>query len=308
MIQLTRRRVSRSAAAFLSLALAAGRAAAAPPAEPVAVVYAANGEAFAAAPGRSAKPVRLFDWLVAGTTVSVVSGSVAIAFTDGNRFELPARARAVVEPSGLRTRRGEVRRLAPVSPFPRLSGVTSDVRGSRPGAIVVRANEMTGLRPEPGQVCRASGVEFSFDAVPGASLYRVEAADAAGSIVFRTDVAVTRAVVPRGVLDPGGEFTWCVRTLDLKGATATGEAWFSTLDALDESRLDALREGAERGGGAADWTLLAAIELRRGLLADARRSAARVRAIGGDPTAARVLDELLAPAEPGPKATPRASF
>lgn len=307
MIELTRRRLTRSVAASL-FALVAGRAAAAPPADPAAVVYVVTGEAVAATPGRSAKPLRLFDWLAAGTTVSIVSGSVAIAFVDGSRFELSARARAVVESSGLRTRRGEVRRLAPVSPFPRLSGVTSDLRGSRPGAIVVRANEMTGLRPEPGQVCRAAGVEFSFDAVPGASLYRVEASDAAGSIVFRTDVAVTHAVVPRGVLDPGGEFTWCVRTLDLKGATATGEAWFSTLDALDESRLDALREGAERTGDAADWTLLAAVELRRGLRADARRSAARVRAVGKDPAAVRALDELLAPSEPKPKATPRASF
>ncbi|HXU30626.1 MAG TPA: hypothetical protein VN851_08635, partial [Thermoanaerobaculia bacterium] len=68
-----------------------------PPAKPVALVYSVTGEASLTAPVEARRPLRLFDRLVAGSTLELNPGArLALAFVNGRRYELGGRSKATL--------------------------------------------------------------------------------------------------------------------------------------------------------------------------------------------------------------------
>jgi hypothetical protein len=252
------------------LIAAAGPAAAAAP-RPVAIVYSLTGEASLTAPGVAGRPVRLFDRLSAGTIVEAGPGArLALAFMNGLRFEMGEGSRVKIGPQGLASQAGPVRALPRVPPLPRLSSIAAKDRpGPRAGAVRIRAKGIEGLYPRSGAAALADGAVLRFQPIAGVRSYRIEVQDRQGRIVFRTDAESPPVEVPAGKLDPGLSYLWTVRTLDLTGAVARGEAALVTLDeeasqAREKARKILAAEGPD------SLPLLAEIDRSLGLLLEAR--------------------------------------
>jgi hypothetical protein len=260
------------------------------PKAPVAIVYALSGEAFQGAPGQPRHPIVLFDQLPAGADLDVEPGArLALAFASGKCWALGGGARATLGATDLGSRAGNVRRLPSVPPLPRLAPIRKDDHaGPRAGAVRIRGERIKGLYPGRGAKALASATVLRFRAAGGAERYRVEVQDEQGAIVVSTETTAPAVRVPAGILRPGASYHWVVRTLDLPGAAARGEADFPTLDRESAWRRERLRRAA---AGRRELTaLLAGIDRQLGVLAEARdelRSA--LAASPGDPALGAVL-------------------
>jgi CHAT domain-containing protein/Tfp pilus assembly protein PilF len=260
--------------------------------EPVAIVYSLTGEAWLGGPKQ---PLRLFDRLLAGTTVEVGPGSrLALAFASGLRYELGERFRVTIGPKDLVSRTGPVRRLPAVPPLPRLLPIAEDDHpGLRAGALRIRAERIAGLYPRRGAATLAGATTLRFEPVAGAGKYWIEVQNPQGNVVFGTDTTVPRVKLPPDALQPGMRYGWSVRTVERVGPVAQGEADFVTLPARIAEARETLRKAVETLGDGESLALLAEVDRSLGLLAEARDGLrAAVRDSPGDAALGAALAEL----------------
>jgi hypothetical protein len=243
---------------------------------PRAVVTLVSGSATVTTSGAKA-PLRLFDWLAAGTDIQVAPASrVVIAFADGRRWELHDNAAATVTESGLTVSSPKlVKQLTTVPALPRLPAAVS-TNQQRVAAVRVRGVKVTGLYPDGEAMTVADATVLRWNAVPGAASYKVTIENESGDVVFSADTTAPSAVISPGILEPAARYFWQVRTIDRGSPVARGEAEFSTLSAEQATSRAALRSSLE--GDMSSLTLLAEVDRSLGLLWEARESLTRALA------------------------------
>jgi hypothetical protein len=203
--------------------------------------------------------------------VETTGGGLVIAFADGKRFELAGAAKVTIGNAGPKDETGTVRALDPLPPLPRLAAIANHAHAStKSGAIRVRGQGLIqGLYPREGFSALPDGTVLRFAASPEAASYKIELEDDTGRSVFQIQTTSTEVTVPPGTLQPGVHYYWQVRGLGVLGISVRGEAEFTTL-ASDEISRRATFRAALSGSDADTMTTLAAVDLRLGLLNDAR--------------------------------------
>jgi hypothetical protein len=245
----------------------------APPAASVAVVASLSGGVARTSCGEG-DALRRFDWLAVGCRLEVAPGArVVVAFADGTRYELGERARATIAASGLRMLSGPVHPLEPYPPMPRVVLSPKAEVGPSSGAVRIRdgGSAMTqDLEPRTGATTLAAETMVLFARLERESTSIIEIEDEGGQVVLmmRTELGYGR--VPNGVLKPGARYWLRVRGIDARGATRLGQSIFTTLNADDVARREALKRALDEQGGADALALLGAIDRRLGLLREAR--------------------------------------
>ena len=144
---------------------------------PVAIVGALAGTASVTVPGEQrTTPLRLFEWLSAGSVIEVARGSkLTLVFSSGARYELGETAKATAGTISLASSSGPVRELQAVPPLPRISPIAEGTRaGPRSGAVRIRGATITHLYPDSGSATLADSTVLRFTPVADASRYRVE--------------------------------------------------------------------------------------------------------------------------------------
>ena len=267
-----------------------------PRAEAVAVVSSLTGNAWVSAPPEMKKDtVRLFDWLPAGSLVDVGSGSsLILAFSNGSRFELGEKTKAAVAASGLTAASGTLRPLDSVPPMPRMASIASgNPAGARSGAIRIRGQRIENLYPRADTATLPEGTTLRFSPIDGAARYKVELEDESGRTLFEAETPGATLNVPTGILMPGARYYWKVRSVDRIGPAVRGESEFATLATADMEKRTTLKATLENRGDLESLALLAEVDRRLGLLAEANEEfqAALARSPGSD-AIRRALEEI----------------
>lgn len=265
-------------------------------AEPAtAIVAALSGDATRTDSKGHSQPLHLFDWLGPETTVeSARGGHLVIAFANGKRFELTGAAKMTVGEDGPKDATGTVRALPALPPLPQLAPIANQAHASaRSGAIRVRSGQgaIQGLYPRDGFSALPDETVLRFTASADAASYKIELEDDTGRVIFQIQTSSIEVAVPPGTLQAGARYYWRVRGFGVLGTSVRGETEFTTLGADDISRRATFREAL--GGGDADaLTTLAAVDMRLGLLSDAREELRMAVAQSAQPAAIR--EELAA--------------
>lgn len=257
----------------------------------LAVIAEVHGNAVLRPAGGEARELELFDRLGAGDRFETgPSDSVVVAFLSGERLRVGAGSRATVRDGSELDVAGTVEPLPPVSTAPALVALArGQAPGPRSGAIRVRSAGLWGeavedLYPRDGLAVPANSAVLTFSPLVSSESYRVEVEDELGETVFAAETRFPEVVVPAGVLLPGTDYYWRVRSAGRRSLAGHGEALFVTLWAEDAAAREALRREAEVEGSAHALLLLAEVDRSLGLLRDACASLNRVAAMGGDTT------------------------
>jgi hypothetical protein len=242
--------------------------------EAVAVVSSVTGSVTLTAQADKKSPVRLFDWLPAGSVLESAAGSnVTLVFADGRRYEIVEKSRVSLGPAGPKAAAGSVRPLEAVPPMPRLVAISASHVGARSGAIRVRQGSdlhFRNLYPNGASVTLPDSTVLSFAPIDGASRYRVELEDASGKTVFDAETPLSGVRVPAGILRPESRYYWKVRTIERSGPSVRGESEFVTLGEEDILRRAAVRAVLEKRSDIESLALMAEIDRRLELLMEAR--------------------------------------
>jgi hypothetical protein len=216
-----------------------------------------------------AVPVERFDAIAVDVVIEVGPESrVTLVLAGGKRFELGPGARATIAVDRLTSQSGPITQLTSLPPLPRIAALDASRPKGPPGGIRLRGPRISRLDPFDA-VTLAPHTQLRFAPVAGAGTYDIEIEDYSGRRVFGFETRDSEVIVPSGVLEPGVAYQWTVRTLDLFGATARGTGQFRTLSSEDERDREALRRSLDAEGGARALALLAAVDQRLGLYAEA---------------------------------------
>jgi len=239
----------------------------------VAVVASLSGTAIMRAPGSHEKlAVSSLDWLSEGMTIEVGARSQAVLILlNGHRYELGAGAEATLTADAAPKITGSARELSPLPPIPKLAPI---VAGSAPtsGAVRIRgAAEISDLYPRAGIVAVPDEVSLRFGAVPEAVSYRVVLENDGGDKLLNVTTESTEVPVPSRAIGMGAHYVWHVHAFRSGGVLiGAGGAEFTTLSAEGaQQRRDFASALGAGGGGAATLALLAEVDLRLGLVAEA---------------------------------------
>jgi hypothetical protein len=264
----------------------------------VAVVASLSGSAMVRSPGSHEKAsVSSLDWLSDGMTLEVGTRSHAVLILlNGHRYELKAGAKATLTAGAAPKITGAARELPALPPIPQPAPIGADSSPTS-GAVRIRgAAEMSELYPRAGTVALPDEVTLRFKAVPDAMSYRVGLENDGGESLLNVTTEFTEVSVPSGSIKAGAHYYWRVRAMRSGTAIGVGMAEFSTLSA--ESALQrtefATALGAT-GSDAATLALLAGIDLRLGLVAEAcDEFSAALKQKPEDVTLQRALDSARA--------------
>jgi hypothetical protein len=161
--------------------------------------------------------------------------------------------------------RGQVEQLTPATPTPKLAALASEYKATAVGAIRVRGPEpIRDLFPKAGFFANPSRVTLKFTPVAGHSEYEVTVEDDELKQVFKGKTS--GGTIEIGALKPGTHYTWTVQTVG-SGRKMTGEAEFETLTLENGEARNQLAQRAAKNPEL--MTLLALVDLRLGLLAEA---------------------------------------
>jgi hypothetical protein len=255
----------------------------------LAVVAEVHGEVVLRPAAGAARDLELFDRLGAGDRLETgPSASVVVAFWSGERLRVGAGSMATVRAEAALDVAGTVEPLPPVSTAPALVALArGQAPGPRSGAIRVRSAGLWGeavedLYPRDGLATPANAAVLTFSPLVSSDSYRLEVEDELGETVFAAETRSPEVVVPAGVLLPGTEYYWRVRSAGRRSLAGHGEALFVTLSAEDAAAREALRREVEAEGSAHALLLLAEVDRNLGLLREACTTLDRVAAMGGD--------------------------
>jgi hypothetical protein len=238
--------------------------------ERAAIVCFLEGKATISGPGaKESRDILLFDWLKPGVVLeSDESALVVVAFSNGERYELRGKAKATVNPKGFSSVSGTITKIASAPVMPQIASLAGEAKpGSRLSGIRLRGakREITDLYPGEGSAALADEAVLSFIPVAGVMKYRVEIEDEWGNNVFSVGTNSSEVVISPGVLKPGANYYWSVRTVETTRPSTVSDAVFVTL-AADQARLrNTAREQALRNKDAAQLLLLSQLEIALGL-------------------------------------------
>jgi hypothetical protein len=261
----------------------------------VAVVSSLSGSAQVISPSGEKRVLERFDRLPAGSVIEVGSGSLLkLVFSNGNRYALEAGTRATVNEGGPQASAGKVSPLDPLPSLPRLKPL-ANAAGTTPAATRVRGgpDRIRNLYPCAGSASLVESTVLRFSASEGATSYRIEIEDESGRSVLDAETQSAALTVPAGVLRPGAHYYWSVRTVERIGSTMRAESEFSTLPEDDTHRRSVLRSALMKAGDAESLALLAEVDWRLGLLAEAREEfRAALMKSPTDPALQRAIAEV----------------
>lgn len=165
---------------------------------------------------------------------------------------------------------GAVRELPSLPPIPRLASVEVNSAPTS-GAVRIRgAKVMSDLYPRTGMAALPDKVILRFKPVRDAASYHVVLRDAAGDRIWSLTTESNEVPVPSGKIEAGGHYYWSVRALRSGVVIGAGEAELSTLSAEDAlQRMTFANAFGASGSDAATLSLLAEVDLRLGLVAEA---------------------------------------
>jgi hypothetical protein len=244
------------------------------PGSAVAVVSEMQGTASAATPDNGRTILKLFDWLGAGSSVEVDGDSrVVLAFSNGNRYELPTHTRVRLLDEGVEKISGTVKTLDPFPPMPHFPAIAASPQlGARSGAIRVRgAQEFKRLYPCNDSATLPESTILMYSAMPQASRYHVVLKDESGRSILDMDTAKTEVSIPPGTMTEGSQYSWSVEAKGTLGVIGQGQCGFSTLPQESIRERALLKQHLEMKGDARSLALLAAIDERLGLLLEAKK-------------------------------------
>lgn len=233
-----------------------------PPAEPIALAYAASGAPTLRQPGGSSRTIQDVARLANGARLDLpAAASVRIAFLDGRRFALHGPARAQVTRGGLRVLSGSSESLDPAPPLPHLPAVRIDDAGDRIAAIRLRSDVIERLTPDNGATVLPDEVVLRFAPVGGATTYAIEVRESEGKSILARTTPSSSFPLPGGTLEAGRSYSWTVEAVDVSGTRLRGMASFATLDQGDTAARARVRDAA----GTLDPELLQALDRELGL-------------------------------------------
>jgi len=259
-------------------ALAAGIAAAT---GPVAMVAELSGSAHLTS-GDDSRDLKLFARLSVGDAIVLdAEAEAVVAFVSGARFRIEGPAEVRVAEDDLKAVKGSVSALQPVGTVPAIAAIPSGEKpGRRSGAIRIRSaslwgSEVESLYPRDGASAVAGQTTLSFQPLVNAETYRVDVEDELGETVFALETRTTEVTVPKGVLLPGAEYYWRVRSAGRRSLGGRGEALFKTLPEDQAGAREGIRLQAEQDGEVASLLLLAEVDRSLGLYREACQSLTR---------------------------------
>ncbi|OGD19361.1 MAG: hypothetical protein A2Y69_15300 [Candidatus Aminicenantes bacterium RBG_13_59_9] len=238
--------------------------------EKVAIVCFLQGKASTREPGQAEqKGLGLFDWISSGSEVETGQGAkLVIAFADGSRYELGEKATAILGETELSSSSGSVKKLEPVAVTPQMMTLAGNFKpGSRLGGIRLRSSKRTisDLYPNEGDAVLADQAVLTFNPLPEAKQYRVEIEDEQGRDLLSVETSLPRVVVSPGIIKPGNQYYWQVRSVEKDEPSLVSYAAFITATEDEAGLWNSFRAQVSRSGDAANLLLLARIEMAIGL-------------------------------------------
>jgi hypothetical protein len=112
-------------------------------------------------------------------------------------------------------------------------------------------------------------LKLSFSPVEGATIYNVVVTNSDGDAVFNINTGATAVDVSPDVLEPGARYSWRVRAMGVAGQLGTGDAEFVTLSRESAEQRSNFAKGIESLEQATRFALMAEVDLRLHLLAEA---------------------------------------
>jgi hypothetical protein len=281
-----------AAVAFVvGASLAAGSRPVDTPEMPVGIVISLKGAAWATSPSTPRQPLKAFDWVVIDTVIEVGrSSAVTIVFVNGARYDLGSQSRARTTSSSLIDRSGSVRQLPTLPPLPQVAPI-AERASTTSGAVRIRGGRWP-MFPSAPAAGVASATVLRFARLPQSQRYEIEVVDDLNSVVFATETSATIVAVPAGKLEPERTYRWRVRALDGTEEMA-GEESFATLSGDQAASRQMLASRAAAVNDPALWALLGILDLRLGLLIDARTELRHATARGFDASSLAPMMERL---------------
>jgi hypothetical protein len=243
--------------------------------------------------GKQPHTVGLYDALEPGVEIVVPSDvRITLVFASGRRVEVSGPAKARVARDGVSSSSGNIRDLPWLPRLPRVPAIASSDSG-KVAAIRLRASAIPWLYPSVGATTRADETTLEFARAAGAGPYKVQVDDRDGVSVFKAETDVSQVSVPAGVLKSASLYYWTVRASGPGGGSA--QASFRTLSAGDERARERFKAAIEETNDARALGVLAELDRRLGLIAEARKELqAAVRAAPEDAALRSALARLEA--------------
>ena len=246
------------------------------PPEMVAVVSSLSGNASVVTPPEKAtRAVHLFDWLPAGSVITVDRNSrLTLAYANGSRYEMEGKSKATLSVERPKILSGAVHPLEPVPPIPLLASISASSQlGARSGAIRMRGDRperISNLYPRLETTALPDSTVLRFSPIPEVPRYRILLEDEAGNTIFKIETQSAQVPVPAGVLTPGARYYWEVWSMGTIGPAVRGESEFVTLSPDEIKLRTAFKAKLENKGDAESLALLAEVDRYLGLLIEAR--------------------------------------
>lgn len=223
--------------------------------------------------GKERSEIGLFDWIKISTVVETGQKTkMVLAFSTGERYELGEKTKAFVGQNGFTSYTGSVEKLTSVPVMPQIASISEESRpGGRLGGIRLRSWDrlFSGLYPNMGDTVLADELVITFDPIEGVEKYRIEIEDEGGDKIFSVETATHEVIISPGVLKPGANYYWQVRTLGKDKPFTISEAVFATLGEKDAHTRNAFKAQAYQSKDGVNLLLLAQMELSLGLRKEA---------------------------------------
>jgi hypothetical protein len=242
--------------------------------EKVAIVCFLEGKAWILESGdKERSEIGLFDWIKIGAVVETNSkAKMVLAFSTGERYELGEKAKVTVGQKGFTSQTGSVKKLSSVPIMPQITSISQESRpGTRLGGIRLRGPKkfVSGLYPSKGAAVFADEAVLTFEPIEGAERYRIEIEDEWGNNIFSVETSSHKVVASPGVLKPGANYYWQVRTLEKDKPSTVSDAVFSTVSEENARTRKEFKVQAYQSKDGANLLLLAQMDLALGLRKEA---------------------------------------
>ena len=242
--------------------------------EKVAIVCFLEGKAWIVEPGEEERSeIFLFDWIKIGAIVETDSeAKLTLAFSSGDRYEIEGKSKLTIGENAFTDKTGSIKELKPVPVMPQIASISLEARpGSRLGGIRLRGPKriVSGLYPSEEATVIADDAILTFEPLEGVERYRIEIEDEWGNNIFSLETGSPKVIASPGVLKPGANYYWEVRTLEKDKPSTVSYAAFATVSEVHALTRSAFKEQSYRTKDGPNLLLLAQLEMAIGLRKEA---------------------------------------
>jgi len=246
------------------------------PEEKTAIVCFITGKAWVLEPGaKELREIDLFDWIKSGATIETGTGAkLIVAFSTGERHELGGKTKATMTQAGFTSVSGSIVRLAPAPVMPQIASISRESKpGSRMSGIRLRGRsakqEIFNLYPNGSEAVLADEAVLSFSNLGEAARFRVEIEDEPGNNILSLETTSSEVIISPGVLKPGANYYWSVRTLEKDKPASIADAEFTTVEDKNAKARNTFKAQVYQSKSAADLLLLVEMDMKLGLRKEA---------------------------------------